>query len=41
MTEKDKKIILPPDLQIKMIDFFMKTSIKRKKESKNKSSIEK
>lgn len=36
---KEKKITLPKDLQIKMLNFFMKTSIPRKKKGKDKSSI--
>lgn len=38
---ENKKITLPKDLQIKMLKFFMKTSIPRKKQIKDKSSIEK
>ena len=30
MEDKNKKIELPKDLQIKMLNFFMKTSIPRK-----------
>lgn len=38
MTDNKKKIVLPKNLQAKMLEFFLKTSIPRKKE-KNKSSI--
>ena len=43
MENNDKKIVLPKDLQIRMLQFFMKTSIPRKmrEEQKNKSSINK
>ena len=41
MENENKKITLPKELQIKMLKFFMKTSIPRKKQSKDKSSIEK
>lgn len=40
--EKEKKIALPKELQIKMLNFFMKTSIPRKMRSKrDKSTIKK
>jgi len=39
MEKEDKKIALPKELQIKMLNFFMKTSIPRKMREKNKSSI--
>jgi len=40
MEKEDKKIKLPKELQIKMLDFFMRTSIPRKLREKNdKSSI--
>ncbi len=39
MKNEQKKITLPKSLQVKMLDFFMKTSIPRKKEAKDKSSI--
>lgn len=38
MKEQKTRIILPKNLQMKMLEFFMKTSIPRKKETKNKSS---
>ena len=41
MVDEDKKISLPKELQIKMLDFFMKTSIPRKLREKNNSSIKK
>ena len=45
MENKDKKIDLPKDLQIRMLQFFMKTSIprkmKREQEEQKKSSIKK
>ena len=41
MKDKQKKV-LPKDLQIRMLEFFMKTSIPRKmRERNNKSSIKK
>jgi len=39
MEKEDKKITLPKELQIKMLNFFMKTSIPRKMRNKNNSSI--
>lgn len=43
MENKDKKMVLPKELQIKMLNFFMKTSIPRKmreeREKDNKSTI--
>lgn len=39
MKNEDKKIILPKNLQIQMLKFFLKTSIPRKKKQKDKSSI--
>lgn len=36
---KSEKIKLPKNLQVKMLEFFMKTSIPRKKKSKDKPSI--
>ena len=42
MENKDKKIVLPKELQIQMLNFFMKTSIPRKMRNKhNKISIKK
>ena len=41
MENENKKIRLPRELQIKMLKFFMKTSIPRKMREKNKSSIKK
>jgi len=39
--ESSKKIVLPKELQIKMLQFFLKTSIPRiKKEKENKSTIQ-
>jgi hypothetical protein len=41
MEEKsNKKIVLPKELQIKIWQFFLKTSIPRIKAEKNKSSIQ-
>ena len=41
-NKKDnEKITLPKDVQIRMLKFFMKTSIPRKMRNKNKSSIDK
>ena len=34
MSEDNKKIKLPKDLQVQMLKFFMKTSIPRKKKEK-------
>ena len=40
--ESNKKIVLPKELQIKMLEFFLKTSIPRIiKEQNDKSTIEK
>jgi len=39
MEKEIKKITLPRELQIKMLNFFMKTSIPRKLRDKNKPSI--
>lgn len=40
--ESNKKIVLPKELQIKMLEFFLKTSIPRiANEKRNKSTIEK
>jgi len=39
MEKEDKKITLPKELQIKMLNFFMKTSIPRKIREQNKSSV--
>ena len=40
--KEDEKIELPKELQIKMLHFFMKTSIPRKmKEQRDKSTIKK
>lgn len=36
MNTYQRKITLPKDLQIKMMNFFLKTSILRKKKQKNK-----
>ena len=41
MGNEDKKITLPKEVQIKMLSFFMKTSIPRKMREKDKSSIKK
>ena len=41
MKDEDKKIILPKELQIKMLNFFIKTSIPRKMREKNNPSIKK
>jgi len=40
-NDNNKKIVLPKKLQIKMLNFFMKTSIPRKIREQNKSSIKK
>jgi len=37
--DKEKKITLPKELQIKMLEFFMRTSIPRKMREQNKSSV--
>lgn len=39
MENEKKKIVLPKELQIKMLNFFLKTSIPRKKKATNKSTI--
>jgi hypothetical protein len=39
MENEKSKITLPKELQIKMLNFFIKTSIPRKKIKENKSSI--
>ena len=40
--DENKKITLPKELQIKMLNFFMKTSIPRKmREERDKSTIKK
>ena len=36
MNEENKKITLPKELQKEMIKFFLKTSIPRKKQEKNR-----
>ena len=41
MENEKKKIVLPKELQIQMLNFFMKTSIPRKMRNKGKSSIKK
>ena len=42
MEKENKKIELPKELQLKMLDFFMKTSIPRKmREERDKSTIKK
>ena len=38
MENEKSKITLPKELQIKMLNFFIKTSIPRKKIKENKSS---
>jgi len=38
MANSEQKIILPEKLQIEMLKFFLKTSIPRKKKSKNSKS---
>jgi len=38
-NEENKKITLPKPLQIEMLKFFMKTSIRRKKNQKDKPTI--
>jgi len=38
MEKEHKKIELPKELQIKMLQFFMKTSIPRKMREKNSKS---
>lgn len=39
MENEKKKIVLPKELQIKMLNFFLKTSIPRKKKETSKSTI--
>ena len=40
--QENEKIVLPKELQIKMLNFFMRTSIPRKmQEERDKSSIKK
>ncbi len=39
MESEQKKIVLPKELQIKMLNFFLKTSIPRKKKVTNESTI--
>ncbi len=39
MEKEQKKIVIPKELQIKMLNFFLKTSIPRKKKELNKSTI--
>lgn len=39
MENEQKKIVIPKELQIKMLNFFLKTSIPRKKTEFNKSTI--
>ncbi len=34
MDNENKKIVLPKELQIQMLNFFLKTSIPRKKKQK-------
>jgi len=41
MENDNKKITLPKDLQIKMLNFSMNTSISRKMRETHKSSIKK
>ena len=37
--KKEKKITLPKDLQEQMLNFFLKTSIKRKQDMKEKKPL--
>lgn len=39
MEHEKKKIVIPRELQIKMLNFFLKTSIPRKKKELNESTI--
>lgn len=39
MENEQKKIVLPKELQIKILKFFLETSIPRKKKEMNKSTI--
>lgn len=39
MENEKKKIVIPKELQIKMLYFFLKTSIPRKKKATSKSTI--
>jgi len=41
MEGEKKKIVLPKELQIKMLQFFLKTSIPRKMREQNKPPIKK
>jgi len=42
VENENKKIVLPKELQIKMLNFFMKTSIPRKmREKRDKPTIKK
>lgn len=38
MTNTEPKIVLPKELQTRMLKFFLKTSIPRKKKAKNQKS---
>ena len=39
MKEENGKITLPPELQKQMMKFFLKTSIPRKKQEKEKNQL--
>ena len=39
--QEHKKIVLPDDLQVRMLNFFMKTSIPKKMREQNKPPIKK
>jgi hypothetical protein len=39
MENEEKKIVIPKNLQIEMLNFFLKTSIPRKKKATNKSTV--
>lgn len=39
MENEKSKITLPKELQVKMLNFFIKTSVPRKKTKEDKSSI--
>ena len=41
MENENKKITLPKELQIKMLNFFLKTSIPKKMRQKDKSNYQK
>ncbi len=41
MKNEQTKIVLPKELQIRMLNFFLKTSILRNKVENNKSTIKK